>query len=69
MFTTTRIKSHCSSAIYAEQNEELEVISINGHVAIVEGKSGRFPCLVELLADERVVVEEVKVLKEQLELW
>ena len=72
MYCTQQIRSHCSPTIYAEQNEEVTVISQALHVAIVEGRRGRFPVLVELLSDEKVVVvveAEIKPYKEQLELW
>ena len=43
-------------SIYGYQNEEVTVISDCLHVAIVEGKNGRFPVLVEKLSDEMVLV-------------
>jgi hypothetical protein len=67
------ITSHMTRTLYAAQNEPLTLHHVNGLVAIVETATGsRFPCLVELLSDEMVVVvvvEEVKEIKDQLELF
>jgi len=72
MYTKQDIKSHCTGKLYAEQNEQVEVISACLHVAIVQGKRGRFPVLVEMLSEQEVVVvvdvPEVEI-KQQLELW
>lgn len=60
--------------LYAAQNEPVELLHINGIVAICETcKGNRFPVLLERLSDDQVVVIveeiEVKPIKEQLELW
>jgi hypothetical protein len=72
MYTIQDIRSYTRS-LYAHQNEEVQIVSVNGLVAIVEAaQKDRFPCLVEMLSEEMVVVvvdaPEV-VRKEQLELW
>ena len=63
-FLTTTLHSHSSGKLYANQNDEVSIVSLNGHVAIVESALGnRFPVLVDLLGDERIVIvveEEIK---------
>lgn len=55
-YASQQLRSN-NRSIYAEQNDPLTVVSVNGLVAIVEtAKGNRFPCLVELLSDDRVVV-------------
>lgn len=36
-------------SIYGRRGDQVEVISVHGSVAIVEGASGRFPCPITLL--------------------
>ncbi len=56
-YPTIPIISHTQRTQYCAQNEPLQVVSTNGLVAIVETARGnRFPCLIELLSDEQVVV-------------
>jgi hypothetical protein len=64
MYCKEPIKSY-SGQIYADQNEAVTIISVSAHVAIVESKRHRFPVLIELLSEDKVVVvvepDEVKV--------
>lgn len=64
MYCIQNIYSY-NRSLYAEQNEDVSIISRSAHVAIVEGKRGRFPVLFELLSDNMVVVvvEEPKPLR------
>jgi hypothetical protein len=72
MYTSQQILSYNRSE-YAPINTPVSIIRSDGIVAIVETAQGnRFPCLVEMLSEEMVVVvvEEAEVVrKEQLELW
>lgn len=76
MYLKQTIKSY-TRQVYAEQGEQVNVISYNGLVAIVEDcKSNRFPCLVEMLSENEVVVlveediiESEPVINDQLRLF
>jgi type II secretory pathway component GspD/PulD (secretin) len=72
MYAKEDIHSY-NRSLYAKQNDFLAPIRSDGLVAIVETAHGnRFPCLVELLSEDEVVVlvETPEVVrKEQLELW
>lgn len=63
MYLKQTIKSY-NRQVYAQQGEQVNVISYNGLVAIVETCAGeKFPCLVEMLSENEVVVlveEDVK---------
>ena len=64
MYLKETIKSY-NRSIYAEQGEEVNVISYNGLVAILEtAHKERFPCLVEMLSENEVVVVVEEVIEE-----
>jgi hypothetical protein len=66
MYTIQDIRSYTRS-LYAHQNEEVQIVSVNGLVAIVEAASGnRFPCMVELLSEDMVVVVVEEEVTEQI---
>jgi len=69
-FATQDIRSY-NRSIYCAQNDPLTLIRSDGIVAIVETAVGsRFPCLVEMLSENEVVVEEsVTEPVAQLKLW
>lgn len=72
LFATQDIRSYNRSP-YASQNDPLTLIRSDGIVAIVETEHGsRFPCLVEMLSDNEVVVlveESIEEPVAQLKLW
>lgn len=64
MYLKQTIKSY-TRQVYAEQGEQVNVISYNGLVAIVETCAGeRFPCLVEMLSENEVMVLVEEVIEE-----
>ena len=71
-FATQDINSYNRQS-YASQNDPLNLIRSDGLVAIVETAVGnRFPCLVEMLSENEVVVlveEEIEQPIAQLKLW
>lgn len=51
MFALHDIRSYNGSLLYAEQGEQVIIVSTNQHVLICEAKRGRFPCTSERLTD------------------
>lgn len=62
LYCKEQIRSY-NRSVYAESGDEVAIISLSGHVAIVQGKKGRFPVLVELLSDEPI--EQSEIIKER----
>lgn len=62
MHLTTTILSHSTGKLYGNQNDVVDIVSRNGHVAIVESALGnRFPVLVELLSEDMVETQAALV--------
>lgn len=69
MYATTDICSY-NRTLYAAQNTPLTVIRTSGAVAIVETAQGfKFPCPVEMLSENEVVVVVDKPIESQLMLF